>query len=56
MQIGIAGIGFMGMIHFLTYQKVRGVKVAALCETAIAPLALDFRASPTASRHRKRPW
>ena len=31
-RVGIAGIGFMGMIHYLAYQKVRGVKVAALCE------------------------
>ena len=43
MQIGIAGIGFMGMIHFLTYQKVRGVKVAALCETDKVRLAGDWR-------------
>ena len=27
-RVGIAGIGFMGMIHYLAYQKVRGVKVA----------------------------
>ena len=31
-RVGIAGIGFMGMIHYLAYQKIRGVKVAALCE------------------------
>jgi len=31
-NVGIAGIGFMGMIHYLTYQKVRGAKVVALCE------------------------
>ena len=31
-QIGIAGIGFMGMIHYLSYQKVGNAKVAALCE------------------------
>jgi predicted dehydrogenase len=31
-QVGIAGIGFMGMVHYLTYQKVSGVKVAALSE------------------------
>jgi predicted dehydrogenase len=43
MKIGIAGIGFMGMIHFLTYQKVRGAKVAALCETDKVRLAGDWR-------------
>jgi predicted dehydrogenase len=43
MKVGIAGIGFMGMIHFLTYQKVRGVKVAALCETDKVRLEGDWR-------------
>jgi predicted dehydrogenase len=33
----------MGMIHFLTYQKVRGVKVAALCETDKVRLGGDWR-------------
>ena len=32
-NVGIAGIGFMGMIHYLAYQKIRGAKVAAMCET-----------------------
>ena len=31
-KVGIAGVGFMGMIHYLAYQKVRGAKVVALCE------------------------
>jgi predicted dehydrogenase len=31
-QVGIAGIGFMGMVHYLTYLKVAGVKVAAMSE------------------------
>jgi predicted dehydrogenase len=31
-RVGIAGIGFMGMTHFNAYEKIRGVKVAALCE------------------------
>lgn len=43
-RVGIAGIGFMGMIHYLAYQKVRGVKVAALCETQRERLAGDWRA------------
>ena len=41
-RVGIAGIGFMGMIHYLAYQKVRGVKVAALCETLRERLAGDW--------------
>ena len=31
-NVGIAGLGFMGMIHYLAYQKVRGAEVAAICE------------------------
>ena len=42
-RVGIAGIGFMGMIHYLAYQKIRGVKVAALCEQDVARLAGDWR-------------
>lgn len=30
LRVGIAGIGFMGMIHYLAYQKVKGVKVTAI--------------------------
>lgn len=43
-RVGIAGIGFMGMIHYLAYQKVRGVKVVALCETLRERLEGDWRA------------
>lgn len=32
LKIGITGIGFMGMIHYLAYQQIPGVKVAAICE------------------------
>ena len=42
-RVGIAGIGFMGMIHYLAYQKLRGVKVAALCEQDRVRLAGDWR-------------
>jgi predicted dehydrogenase len=42
-RVGIAGIGFMGMIHHLAYQKVRGVKVVALCEQDPKRLAGDWR-------------
>lgn len=31
-NVGIAGLGFMGMVHYLTYQKLSGVRVAAICE------------------------
>jgi predicted dehydrogenase len=42
-RVGIAGIGFMGMTHYLAYQKIRGVKVAALCEQDATRLAGDWR-------------
>src|SRR5471032_1655990 len=42
-RVGIAGLGFMGMIHFLAYQKLKGVKVAAMCEQDRARLAGDWR-------------
>ncbi len=42
-RIGIAGIGFMGMIHYLAYQKLKGAKVAAVCEQDRARLAGDWR-------------
>jgi predicted dehydrogenase len=42
-RVGIAGIGFMGMIHYLAYQKLKGVKVVALCETDHTRLAGDWR-------------
>ena len=42
-NVGIAGIGFMGMIHYLAYQKIRGVKVRAICEQDPKRLAGDWR-------------
>ena len=42
-RVGIAGIGFMGMIHYLAYQKIRGVKVTTLCEQDRKRLAGDWR-------------
>lgn len=42
-RVGIAGIGFMGMIHYLAYRKVKGVKVAAMCEQDRTRLAGDWR-------------
>ena len=32
-NVGIAGLGFMGMIHYHAYQRVRGARVGAVCET-----------------------
>ncbi len=43
MKIGIVGIGFMGMVHYLTYQKLRGAQVVALCERDEKRLAGDWR-------------
>lgn len=42
-NVGIAGIGFMGMIHYLAYQKLKGVKVAAICEQDRTRLGGDWR-------------
>ncbi len=33
LKIGIVGIGFMGMIHYLAYERIENVKVVALCES-----------------------
>jgi predicted dehydrogenase len=43
LQVGIAGIGFMGMIHFLAYQRVPGVRVAAICSRDSRKRAGDWR-------------
>ncbi len=41
-RVGIVGIGFMGMVHYLSYQKLPGVKVVALCEQNTKRLAGDW--------------
>ena len=43
LQVGIVGIGFMGMIHFLAYQRVPGVRVAAIYSRDARKLAGDWR-------------
>ena len=43
LRVGIAGLGFMGMIHYLSYQKVRGAKVTAICEQTRKRLTGDWR-------------
>src|SRR5438270_6275145 len=42
-RIGIVGIGFMGRIHYLAGQRLRGTKVAAVCSRDKAKLAGDWR-------------
>ncbi|HLA84537.1 MAG TPA: Gfo/Idh/MocA family oxidoreductase [Thermoguttaceae bacterium] len=42
-KVGITGLGFMGMIHYLAYQRVRGATVAAVCEVDRTRLAGDWR-------------
>ena len=32
-RVGLVGVGFMGMTHYLAYEKIRGVRVTAVCET-----------------------
>ena len=40
--IGIVGIGFMGMIHYLSAKKLQGAKVTALCSRDKKKLAGDW--------------
>ena len=42
-NVGIAGLGFMGMTHYNAYKKVEGARVAAICETDPERLAGDWR-------------
>ena len=42
-RIGIAGIGFMGMVHYLSYEKVRGAKVSAIASDMPERLQGDWR-------------
>src|SRR6516165_6476611 len=42
-RIGIVGVGFMGMIHFLAARKLRGAGVTALCSRDPKKLAGDWR-------------
>ncbi len=44
-RIGIVGIGFMGRIHYLAAQRLRGAKVAAVCSRDPAKLAGDWRST-----------
>ena len=42
-RVGIAGIGFMGWIHYLAYQKVEGIQLAAVSEPNEKRLKGDWR-------------
>lgn len=41
-EVGIVGLGFMGMIHYLAYRNIPGVRVAAICETKQSRLDGDW--------------
>ena len=41
--IGICGLGFMGMIHYLAARKLQGAQVAAICSRDPKKLAGDWR-------------
>ncbi len=43
LRVGIAGIGFMGWIHYLAYRQVPGVKVTAICTRDKKKLSGDWR-------------
>jgi predicted dehydrogenase len=42
LKVGITGLGFMGWIHWLAYQKVDGIQVAAVCEQDPKKLTGDW--------------
>ena len=43
MRVGIAGIGFMGWIHYLAYKNVAGIELGAVCSRDSKKLAGDWR-------------
>jgi predicted dehydrogenase len=42
-RVGLVGLGFIGWIHWLAYQKLAGVRVAAICESDPKRLTGDLR-------------
>ena len=42
-RIGIVGVGFMGMIHYLAAQNAAGRRVTAMCSRDPKKLAGDWR-------------
>ncbi len=43
MRVGMVGIGFMGWIHWLAYQRMPGVEVVAICSSDPRKRAGDWR-------------
>jgi predicted dehydrogenase len=43
LRIGLVGVGFMGWIHYLAYQRLKGAKLAAVCSRDKTKLAGDWR-------------
>ena len=43
LRIGLAGIGFMGMIHYLVARRLRGAEFTAVCSRDPRKLAGDWR-------------
>ena len=42
-RIGIVGVGFMGMIHYLAARRLKGARVGAICSRDPKKLAGDWR-------------
>lgn len=42
-RIGLVGVGFMGWIHYLAYQRLTGAKLVAVCSRDEAKLNGDWR-------------
>src|SRR5436190_825656 len=42
-RIGLVGVGFMGMIHYLAARKLKGAEVVAICSRDEKKLAGDWR-------------
>src|SRR5437870_9888712 len=42
-RIGIVGVGFMGMIHFLAARKLNGARLTAICSRDPKKRAGDWR-------------
>ena len=42
-KIGLVGLGFMGMIHYLAARKLKGAEVVAICSRDEKKLAGDWR-------------
>ncbi|HOW66239.1 MAG TPA: Gfo/Idh/MocA family oxidoreductase [Verrucomicrobiota bacterium] len=41
-QVGVVGMGFMGVTHIKAYRQVNGVRLAAICDSVRLPLDGDF--------------